>query len=117
MADGLRYVVGRIDWYMSLVKSLLQRQHGPSLHDHGRNELHDRLKGRIKDLYVSILTYEIQSVCYCYHDHPIVKALRAVILFDDWKGECNWPRVLFTKLYCYSLKIIDLQFTDSYIFV
>lgn len=93
MAGGLLYVMGRIQWYMGLVRGLLDAT------DSTINEqLRSQFKNRILDLYTNILTYQMQSVCYCYHDRTIVKALRAVIALDDWKGKKNWSITLFETL-------------------
>lgn len=83
MAAGLWYVMGRMQWYMCLVRGL----HDSIDQDRKAEQLYSQFKNRILDLYTEILTYQMQSVCYCYHDHTIMKALRAVLTLDDWKGK------------------------------
>lgn len=64
---------------MALVKTLLDDCHTKD------SQLRGELKHRIQELYVSILTYEMQCVRSNYHDNPIVRGLRAVVALDDWK--------------------------------
>lgn len=93
MASGLWYVIGRMQWYMGLVRGLLDAT-GSKMNE----QLRSQFKHRILDLYTNILTYQMQSVCYCYHDRTIMKALRAVIALDDWKGKSDWSSIMFETL-------------------
>jgi hypothetical protein len=52
-----------------------------------RAKLCGRLRKSIRELYCSLVTYQMQCVCYCYRRNHIVRTLRALATLDDWKGK------------------------------
>lgn len=83
---------------MLLYALLLDSAPSSNSGDQGRqSELRDQLRINIQELYYSLLTYEVQCVCYCYRESKITKALRALVTYDDWKGQStllgHFPKV------------------------
>lgn len=96
MVDGLSHVAKRMEWYMLLHSSLLERnQPRASVEDSQLAELHDCLASSIHELYYNLLIYEIQCVCYCYRGSQITKMLRALVTLDDWKGKSKPVHSIF----------------------
>ncbi|VUC35658.1 unnamed protein product [Clonostachys rosea] len=84
MADGLTYVIQRLNIYFDFVHVLLQKPDETSSSQQAR--LREALTSKIADLYTALLRYEMQCVCYCYDTHPAVKALRAMVTLDDFEA-------------------------------
>lgn len=83
MLEGLTHVVSRMDWYLDLANVLLA--------DKWKNsdtfaKLRGNIQQRIVQLYASLLDFEMKSVAYCFNDHPVVKSLKTMAGFSDWKG-------------------------------
>lgn len=104
MANGLDYVRCRMKWYMALVKTILDDCHTKD------SQLCEELKHRIQELYVSILTYEMQCVRSYYHDNLIVRGLRAVVALDDWKCKVL-ERCITTRSFTLSLMLTGFSFS------
>lgn len=50
------------------------------------SKLRGKVEQRIVGLYEALLQYEMQSVAYCFHDHPVVKGMKTMLGFNDWES-------------------------------
>ncbi|KAI7781828.1 hypothetical protein LA080_014318 [Diaporthe eres] len=113
MVDGLCHVAKRMEWYMLLHALLLERpKSSTSVHETQHPKLRDRLRKSIKELYTSLLMYEIQCVCYCYRGSHITKTLRALVTLDDWKGKLNDVKELESRIQMDMLQFEQSQAAD-----
>src|SRR6478609_12178680 len=83
MTDGLNHVIARMDWYMNLSNILLENSWASSSLF---SQFRDAVEERIIKSYESLLQYEMQSVAYCYRDHPIVRGMKTILGFNDWEA-------------------------------
>ncbi|KAK1764019.1 hypothetical protein QBC33DRAFT_211496 [Phialemonium atrogriseum] len=83
MAEGLSHIISRMDWYMDLSNVLLEDSWESSA---VFSKLRVNVEQRIVGLYEALLQYEMQSVAYCFHDHPVVKSMKTILGFNDWES-------------------------------
>ena len=80
--EGIVYIIYRMDWYWKLSKLLLKE----NMVDEGASaELRRELEKRIIDLYKTILSYQMKSVCSYYRNRGFA-FLGDIIKLDDWNG-------------------------------
>ncbi|KAI1390144.1 ankyrin repeat-containing domain protein [Hypoxylon trugodes] len=96
--DGLSYIMSRMDWYADLSNALLEDNAKINTHS---TRLRDKLEEKITNLYMTLLKYEILSVVYCYHNHPVVRDMKTIIGFDDWEGRLQ------------RIKLLEVDFRDD----
>ena len=86
--EGIVYILSRMHWYWELSSLLLKE----NLVDGDPSKgLRYELKQRIVDLYKTLLSYEMKSVCSYYQNQTIV-ILRDIIKLDDWNGNLSTVR-------------------------
>ncbi|RYO83308.1 hypothetical protein DL764_009469 [Monosporascus ibericus] len=79
--EGIAYVVSKMEWYWQLSRLLLDENR-----DDGKSAgLRDALKKHVIDLYKTLLSYQMKSVCSYYRSRHVV-FWRDVIKLDDWAG-------------------------------
>ena len=81
-SEGIIYIISRMNWYWNLSSLLLKE----NIVDAGSFEgLRSELENRIVDLYKTLLSYQMKSVCSYYRNRSLV-ILRDIIKLDDWNG-------------------------------
>jgi hypothetical protein len=82
--EGIIYIISRMDWYWELSRLLFQENIG---HVDGRSfmGLRRELEKRIIDLYKTLLSYEMNSVCSYYGNRGIT-ICRDIFKLNDWNG-------------------------------
>ncbi|KAJ4357089.1 Vegetative incompatibility protein HET-E-1, partial [Neurospora sp. IMI 360204] len=80
---GIDYVVNRMDWYWNLSTSLLR---DPTNNISELDGMRGELENQIVDLYKTLLSYQIKSICAYYRNRGLV-FLRDMITLDDWKAD------------------------------
>ncbi|PTB73106.1 WD40 repeat-like protein [Trichoderma longibrachiatum ATCC 18648] len=88
---GIEYVIKRMDWYWKLASAILEDNANKSGISGGiRQELEagvrQELETQVVDLYASLLSYEIKSVCSYYRNRGLA-LLRDIAGLDDWNGD------------------------------
>ncbi|KAH8882376.1 hypothetical protein GQ53DRAFT_614442, partial [Thozetella sp. PMI_491] len=83
MLEGLSHVVSRMDWYLDLANVLLADKWESS---ELFAKFRDNMQQKVVELYASLLEFEMKAVAYCFHDHPVVKGVKTMAGFNDWKG-------------------------------
>lgn len=97
MVDGLCHVAKRMKWYMGLHALFLERAPSTSEENSRRAELRICLRSHIRELYCSLLYYEMQCVCYCYRGNYMTRTLRALVALDDWKGGSDPMHIYYLR--------------------
>jgi len=68
--DGIVYVMSRMDWYWSLSK-LLFKENITKVDRQSFRELQCELQNRVVDLYKTLLSYQMKSVCSYYRNRQV----------------------------------------------
>lgn len=79
--QGITTITARMGWYCALTNHLLDQ----NTSDH---VIQEQLRGKIIDLYKSILIYQMRSICAFYRLKGL-NFVRAVVNWDDWNGALN----------------------------
>lgn len=90
MVAGLEYVMEVSERHMALCRLLLRETWST---DAEFQEGREMVKARVTSLYVAVLTYQMKCVCCCYHDHPVMTGIRAMLGRIIWKSETEVVRV------------------------
>jgi len=88
--EGIIYVISRMEWYWRL-SELLFEENNAKVDGESFTALQFELKNRIVDLYKTLLSYQMKSVCSYYQNRGLV-LLRDIIRLDDWNGSLNTVR-------------------------
>ena len=82
--EGIVYVTSRMDWYWNLSK-LLFKENITEVNGQSLSGLQCQLRVRIIDLYKTLLSYQMKSVCSFYRNRGVA-ILRDIVKLDDWQG-------------------------------
>ena len=82
--EGIIYVTSRMEWYWKL-SDLLFEENKPQVDGGSFTGLQSELKNRIIDLYKTLLSYQMKSVCSYYRNRGVA-LLGDSIRLDDWNG-------------------------------
>lgn len=84
--EGILYIARKMEWYWDLANLILP-QEGEKDTSSTRS-LRRQLERDITDLYASILSYQMMSVCY-YDRSRRSAFFRGLFRLDDWEGTLN----------------------------
>ncbi|KAJ5338643.1 hypothetical protein N7452_005371 [Penicillium brevicompactum] len=91
---GIKYVMSKMDWYWELPAHLLQES---EVKKDIYAKLRLELRQQIVDLYKSLLSYEIKSVC-SYFRHRGLQFLRDFAQLEGWDGTLDQIQTAETAL-------------------
>ncbi|KAL7809859.1 WD40 repeat-like protein [Trichoderma aethiopicum] len=80
--DGIDYVIKKMDWYWTLASAVLENKSNKS----GLSDVRQELETQVVDLYATLLSYQIKSVCSYYRNRGFA-LLRDIAGLDDWNGD------------------------------
>lgn len=80
--SGIEYVIKRMDWYWKLSSIVLKDNNK----DNDLSGVRQELEVQVTDLYKTLLSYEIKSICSYYRNRGLV-LLRDIAHLDDWNGD------------------------------
>jgi hypothetical protein len=81
MAEGLRYVMDQMNWYLSLTNVVLRQKWTG---DAALQEHQGQAKEQAATLFTCLLKFEMECACRAYVTHPVVRVLKDMVLADDW---------------------------------
>ncbi|CAH0017226.1 unnamed protein product [Clonostachys rhizophaga] len=81
---GIVYVLSRMEWYWNLVSLLLDENKA----EQSSAGLRVQLEKHVVQLYVKLLSYQIQSICL-YHRNWAAVIGRDMLKLDDWAGQLS----------------------------
>ena len=80
--DGIVHIISRMDWYWKLSGLLLKEN---TVDGGASADLRCELEKRIVNLYRTLLSYQMKSVCSYYRNRGLI-TLGDIIKLDDWNG-------------------------------
>lgn len=84
MAEGLEYVMNRMNWYIPLAKVVLQREWPDNL---ALQQHQSSLKDEVVTLFKSLLKFEMECACRAYSTHPVVRVLGDIVSMSGWEDK------------------------------
>ncbi|KAH8881077.1 hypothetical protein GQ53DRAFT_668591, partial [Thozetella sp. PMI_491] len=82
IADGLEYVLERMDWFISLTK-VVMKPDWPE--DHPFKKYRESTATEAVKLFKAMLQFEMECACRAYDEHPIVRVAKDMIQLADWE--------------------------------
>ncbi|KAL7937634.1 hypothetical protein V8C35DRAFT_277120 [Trichoderma chlorosporum] len=106
MADGLFYVMDRMEWYLA-ISGFSLKVATESSDDLLR--LQGLFKAKVIELIQALLEFEIKSVCSCFATNPLLRALKAMLFIDDWKARVDALKALEDEIKAYLSQYSDIS--------
>lgn len=95
IAKGIIYVTSRMEWYWTL-SELIFEENKPQVDGESFTGLQCELKSRIVDLYRTLLSYQMRSVCSYFWNRGLA-LLGDIIRLDNWNGSLKTVQEQYDK--------------------
>ncbi|KAK3389595.1 hypothetical protein B0H63DRAFT_464007 [Podospora didyma] len=112
MRDGLFYVMEKMEWYMAISRLTLDDM---THNSRGILSLRDLTKFKIGSLFQTLLEFEIKAVCTIHGLSPLTRALRAILLIDDWNTRLDQVKSLEAEISGYLVQVNSAATTTALI--